>query len=204
MNLDHVLTLLIVVPLAGLIPLAFFMRDERAAKQVAVVTTFAELLLSIVMLSQFHLGDPGFQLHEKIPWIPGLGVSYELGVDGLSVLLIPMTTLLTFLSVLYSSGGAIKTRPEMRQGNALDDDAKQHRGRNREGASQQERAGIAKGGSREVRAHHVERAVCEIHEIHDPEHQRQAGGQQEQQNAELQAVQYLREKEADGHVESSE
>ena len=110
MSLDHVLTLLIVIPLVGLIPLAFFIRDDRAVKQVAIVTTFVELLLSIVMLSQFHIGDPGFQLHEKIPWIPGLGVSYELGVDGLSVLLVPMTTLLTFLSVLYSSGGAIKTR----------------------------------------------------------------------------------------------
>ena len=110
LGLDHVLTLLIVIPLAGLIPLAFFIRDDRAAKQVAIVTTFVELVLSIVMLSQFHIGDPGFQLHEKIPWIPGLGVSYELGVDGLSVLLVPMTTLLTFLSVLYSSGGAIKTR----------------------------------------------------------------------------------------------
>ena len=110
LGLDHVLTLLIFIPLAGLIPLAFFIRDDRAVKQVAIVTTFVELLLSIAMLSQFHIGDPGFQLHEKIPWIPGLGVSYELGVDGLSVLLVPMTTLLTFLSVLYSSGGAIKTR----------------------------------------------------------------------------------------------
>ena len=112
MNLDHVLTLLIVIPLAGLIPLLFFIRDDRAVKQVAIVTTFAELVLSIVMLSQFHIGEAGFQLHEKIPWIPGLGVSYELGVDGLSVLLVPMTTLLTFISVLYSSGGAIKTRVE--------------------------------------------------------------------------------------------
>ncbi|GAC1456039.1 MAG: NADH-quinone oxidoreductase subunit M [Candidatus Limnocylindrales bacterium] len=110
MNLDHVLTLLIVIPLAGLVPLLFFIRDDRAVKQVAIVTTFAELVLSIVMLSQFHIGEACFQLHEKIPWIPGLGVSYELGVDGLSVLLVPMTTLLTFISVLYSSGGAIKTR----------------------------------------------------------------------------------------------
>ena len=110
MNLDHILTLLVVIPLAGLVPLLFFIRDDRAVKQVAIVTTFAELVLSIVMLSQFHIGEPGFQLHEKVPWIPGLGVSYELGVDGLSVLLVPMTTLLTFISVLYSSGGAIKTR----------------------------------------------------------------------------------------------
>ena len=55
--MDHVLTLLIVVPLAGLIPLIVFFRDVRAVKQVAVVTTFVELALSVVMLAQFHVGD---------------------------------------------------------------------------------------------------------------------------------------------------
>jgi len=108
--MDHLLTLLIVVPLAGLIPLIVFLRDTRAVKQVAVVTTFIELALSIVMLAQFHVGEAGFQMVESMPWIPSFGIRYELGVDGISVLLIPMTTLLTFISVLYSSGGAIKER----------------------------------------------------------------------------------------------
>ena len=57
--IDHVLTLLIVVPIAGLIPLFIFFRDSRAIKQVAVVTTFIELALSIYMLAQFHVGEAG-------------------------------------------------------------------------------------------------------------------------------------------------
>jgi len=62
------------------------------------------------MLAQFKVGEPGFQLIERLDWLPSLGISYLVGVDGISVLLVPMTTLLTFISVLYSSGGAIKTR----------------------------------------------------------------------------------------------
>jgi NADH-quinone oxidoreductase subunit M len=108
--MQNLLTLLIVVPLIGLVPLIAFFRDARAVKQVAIVTTFVELVLSVVMLAQFHVGEAGFQLVESRNWIPTLGIRYELGVDGISVLLIPMTTLLTFIAVLYSSGGAIKER----------------------------------------------------------------------------------------------
>ncbi len=108
--LDHALTLLIVIPLVGLVPLLFFMRDERAAKQVAIVTTFVELVVSLVVLGQFRIGEAGFQMTDSVMWLPSLGIRYEVGVDGISVLLVVLTTLLTFISVLYSSGGAIKTR----------------------------------------------------------------------------------------------
>jgi len=108
--MDHVLTLLIVIPIAGIVPLILFFRDARAVKQVAVVTTFIELVVSLVALAQFHVGEAGFQLVESAAWLPSFGIRYELGVDGISILLIPMTTLLTFISVLYSSGGAIKER----------------------------------------------------------------------------------------------
>ena len=47
---------------------------------------------------------------ERLEWLPSLGISYLVGVDGISIFLVPMTTLLTFIAVLYSSGGAIKTR----------------------------------------------------------------------------------------------
>ncbi|HET7701035.1 MAG TPA: NADH-quinone oxidoreductase subunit M [Candidatus Limnocylindria bacterium] len=110
MTIDHILTLLLVVPAAGLIPLFAFRGDPRAVKQVAIVTTFVELVLSLVMLSQFRVGEADFQLVEQAEWLPSLGIRYLVGVDGISVLLIPMTTLLTFISVLYSSGGAIKQR----------------------------------------------------------------------------------------------
>ena len=108
--MTNVLSLLIVIPLVGLVPLFLFRRDERAAKQVAITTTLVELLVSLWMLTQFVPGEAGFQLVEQLEWLPSLGISYLVGVDGISVLLVPMTTLLTFISVLYSSGGAIKTR----------------------------------------------------------------------------------------------
>ncbi len=110
MILDHVLTLLLVIPLVGLIPLLLVIRDDRAAKQVAIVTTFVELVVSIVMLVQFRVGEAGFQMTESVMWLPSLGIRYEVGVDGISVLLVVLTTLLTFISVLYSSSGVIKTR----------------------------------------------------------------------------------------------
>ncbi|TMF63142.1 MAG: NADH-quinone oxidoreductase subunit M [Chloroflexi bacterium] len=108
--MTHLLTLLIVIPLAGLVPLVIFRRDDRAVKQVAITTTAVELALSLWMLAQFHIGEADFQLVERIDWLPSLGIRYFVGVDGISVLLVPMTTLLTFISVLYSSGGAIKMR----------------------------------------------------------------------------------------------
>ncbi len=110
MIFDNILTLLIIIPLLGLIPLLVFWRDARAAKQVAVVTTAIEFVVSLVMLARFHVGEAGFQLTESAPWLPSLGIRYELGVDGISVLLVVMTTLLTLISVAYSSGGAIKDR----------------------------------------------------------------------------------------------
>ena len=108
--MTHLLSLLIVIPIAGLIPLFIFRRDSAAVKQVAITTTAVDLAISVWMLTQFKVGEPGFQLVERVDWLPSLGISYLVGVDGISVLLVPMTTLLTFVSVLYSSGGAIKTR----------------------------------------------------------------------------------------------
>jgi len=110
MTIDHILTLLLIVPAIGLLPLYVFRGDPRSVKQVAVVTTLVELVLSLVMLAQFQAGEAGFQLVENAEWLPSLGIRYLVGVDGISVLLVPMTTLLTFISVLYSSSGVIKDR----------------------------------------------------------------------------------------------
>ncbi len=102
MTIDNILTLLLVVPAVGLIPLAIF-RDDRAARQVGIVTTFVELALSLVMLARFRVGEADFQLVERADWLPSLGIRYLVGVDGISVLLVPLTTLLTFIAVVYSS-----------------------------------------------------------------------------------------------------
>ncbi len=62
-------------------------------------------------------------------------------------------------------------------------------------------AGPLRGGHRQVGADHVERAVRQVDEVHDAEHQRQPGGHQEQHDAELQAVQQLLEDEDQVHAQ---
>src|SRR5438105_5356148 len=99
--MTHVLSLLVVIPLAGLIPLFLFRRDERAVKQVAITTTAVELAVSLWMLSQFHVGEAGFQLTERVGWLPSLVLTYFLGVYSISVLLGSLTTTLTYIFLLH-------------------------------------------------------------------------------------------------------
>ena len=75
--MTHVLSLLVVIPLAGLIPLWLFRRDDRAVKQVAITTTAVELVVSLWMLTQFHVGEAGFQLTDQAPWLRGEQASSE-------------------------------------------------------------------------------------------------------------------------------
>jgi hypothetical protein len=62
-----------------------------------------------------------------------------------------------------------------------------------------ERSARLRYGGRDIGADHVERTVREVHHVHDAEHQRQAGGNQEQHQPELQAVQQLFDEERRGH-----
>ena len=104
-----ILSAIIFIPLLGLVPLAFAWRSARASKIVGIAVTAFDLAVSLVMLAQFKVGAPGFQMLERADWLPTLGVSYQLGVDGLSVLLVVLTTLLTVVS-LVASWHPIQTR----------------------------------------------------------------------------------------------
>ncbi len=104
-----ILSLIVFLPLVGLVPLFFVWSDARRAKQVAIAVSLLDLALSLVMLAAFRAGEAGFQLRERVTWLPQLGIGYELGVDGLSVLLVVLTTLLTFVS-LVASWHPINTR----------------------------------------------------------------------------------------------
>ncbi len=96
------LTLVTFIPLAGLVPLALAWRSARASKLVAIGVTVVDLAVSLAILARFKVGEAGFQMVEKVDWLPSLGISYQLGVDGLSVLLVVLTTLLTFVSLVAS------------------------------------------------------------------------------------------------------
>ena len=69
----------------------------------------ATFLLSIPLLTRFKTGTAAFQFVERIAWIPTFGVSYHVGIDGISLFLVVLTTLLSTLAI-WSSFAAITDR----------------------------------------------------------------------------------------------
>ena len=104
-----ILSLLVALPLVGA-PLCLLARDERLARTIALLTAALALLAALVALGAFDAALSDFQLLHRLPWIPGLGVDWFVGVDGLSILFLPATTLL-FLAALVVSGRALSPAP---------------------------------------------------------------------------------------------
>lgn len=108
---ENLLSIITFLPLIAAAMLAIFVRgDDEVARQnarnVALWATLFTCFISGFILAEFDPSDPGFQLIENRDWI--FGLSYQLGVDGISVPLVLMTTSLMVLLVLAS--GAIKAR----------------------------------------------------------------------------------------------
>lgn len=98
------LSALIWVPLAiatliGLWPGTF---TPKAARQVALAVAIGVFIWSIVLLLQFNPSETNLQFQENLPWIESLGLTYSLGVDGLSLPLLVLNGLLTAIAI-YSS-----------------------------------------------------------------------------------------------------
>ena len=108
-NLLSIITFLPIVA-AGI--LALFLRGDdeaaqRNAKWLALIATSATFLISLFVLSGFDPSDTGFQFVEDHPWI--MGLRYKMGVDGISILFIPLTAFLMPL-VVISSWGSVEKR----------------------------------------------------------------------------------------------
>ncbi|MGC8654324.1 MAG: complex I subunit 4 family protein, partial [Candidatus Kryptoniota bacterium] len=97
----HLLTLLIFTPLAGAVLLLFF-RNETVVKSTAILFSAIDTFLAIYAYISFSTTGNQFQFVEKIPWITSLDISYHLGIDGISLLLVSLTTLLTLISLVAS------------------------------------------------------------------------------------------------------
>jgi NADH-quinone oxidoreductase subunit M len=99
----HLLTVLVFLPSAAAALLLLFPeRRAREAKGFALAASVLELGLSLPLWTRFDLVSGTFQFVEKAEWIPALGISYTIGIDGISLLLVLLTTLLTPVSLLYS------------------------------------------------------------------------------------------------------
>jgi len=111
MNFD-ILTLLTFFPLLGILVILFLNNERKnAIRWVALITSLITFAISLFALSQFDASNPDQQLVVEVPWIQvaGWNISYHLGVDGLSILLVLLTTFLTPLSIL-STWTAVEDR----------------------------------------------------------------------------------------------
>ena len=89
------LTLLAALPLVGSIVVAALPRGNPAlAKQVALGVSLAALALAGVIAVQYDSGASGYQMVEQVDWIPALGVSWTLGLDGLGLVLVLLSAVL--------------------------------------------------------------------------------------------------------------
>jgi NADH-quinone oxidoreductase subunit M len=100
---DHLITAVVFLPAAGAALLLFFPHGaSRAARNVALLVSVVDLAISLPLWTRFAATLEGFQFHERVPWIPQLGISYEVGIDGISLLLVLLTTVLTPVALLFS------------------------------------------------------------------------------------------------------
>jgi len=102
------LSTVIFLPLAGAF-LLLFMRSDRAAKITALITGIINFPLSLILYFKFNTATHLFQFGEHLSWIPSYNINYILGIDGITLFLIILTTLLTPMCILCS-WTAIETR----------------------------------------------------------------------------------------------
>ena len=97
------LSLLLAVPVIGALLLAFVPRHRTGTLfSIALLASGIDFLWSLTMFNRFDPGDGGMQFAERIAWIPAFGIEYSLGIDGISLFLVLLTTLLMPIAILAS------------------------------------------------------------------------------------------------------
>lgn len=97
------LSILLWLPIAG--ALAISLLPQKLTRPAAIATASAVFAWTLFLFSKFDLGQSGLQMTEYLAWIPNLGISYSLGVDGLSL---PLIALANFLTLVVIGGGVGK------------------------------------------------------------------------------------------------
>ncbi len=110
------LTIVTFLPLVGVLFIALMRGDDaqsqRNIRWIAFVTTLFTFLVSLLILKQYDMSNPGFQLVEKTSWLGGL-FSYHMGVDGISVLFVILTTFIMPFCILASQSVTVRLKEYM-------------------------------------------------------------------------------------------
>jgi len=106
------LTVTVFVPLAGALVLAALPRRsaDDLARWVALAASLVALGFAVAVAARFKVGEAGFQLGQSANWVRTLGVRYHVGVDGVSLPLVLLTTVLTPLAIIGSWRMKVKLR----------------------------------------------------------------------------------------------
>jgi NADH-quinone oxidoreductase subunit M len=108
---SYILTIITFTPTVGALLILLFKRDNlRTIRTFALVVSLLTFVLSLHLVAHFNEISAEYQFRINVPWIPSYGISYQMGVDGISLFLILLTTLLTPLSILASY--SITDRPK--------------------------------------------------------------------------------------------
>lgn len=101
-----ILSLVTFLPLVGVLFIFFVRGDEetvsRNARNTALLTSVFTFALSLYMYAGFDKGTADFQFVELIPWMPGTNINYKMGVDGISIFFVLLSTFLTPICILAS------------------------------------------------------------------------------------------------------
>lgn len=107
------LSTLIWLPILGALILGFLplQLSGKQARNLGLAVSGAALLWTLWLFTQFDLAIAGFQFHEFLPWLPDLGLNYEMSLDGLSLLMVALNSLITWIAI-WSSRADIE-RPRL-------------------------------------------------------------------------------------------
>ncbi|MEI6413326.1 MAG: NADH-quinone oxidoreductase subunit M [Pseudomonadota bacterium] len=105
------LSLILFLPFMGVF-LVWLGRNLRWTRRLALATVAVDLLLALLLLAGFEPAQTGFQFVEEGAWIPTLNIHYRVGVDGISILFIPLSMLL-FAGVILASWTAVQVLPQL-------------------------------------------------------------------------------------------
>ena len=106
MEQSYLLTYLLAIPIIGSILILFINKDKvQVIKNIGLAVSLIAFIISLIIYFDFDNQIADFQFVNKFNWISGLNISYHVGIDGLSMLLILLTTFLTPLTLISSWNG---------------------------------------------------------------------------------------------------
>lgn len=101
--MSHILSWMIFSPVLGILAILFVPKGkDNVVKWIAAGATSVPLFLAFVLLGNYDAGSASLQFVERIPWISAFNIDYYLGIDGLSILMVLLTAMLSFLCIFIS------------------------------------------------------------------------------------------------------